>query len=216
MALTVDSGDPDTNLCLNCHQGRESTVSVNRRIGDAADNEVTEGLGFANVHYFAAGATLFGDEVKGAYQFDGKEYVGQEAHVAGYANCTECHSAHMLEVKAEECTTCHAGIEDVADIRMDSTDYDGDGDTSEWHVRSRSPTWPKRCTLAIQDYAASTEGVSGIDYDSHAYPYFFDEEGERYATWTPALLRGGLQLPVCPEGSRRLCPQPQVRHPGSV
>ncbi len=78
----VDSGDPNTNLCINCHQGRESTASVNRRIGDAADNDVTEGLGFANVHYFAAGATLFGDEVQGAYQFDGKEYAGKNAHVA--------------------------------------------------------------------------------------------------------------------------------------
>ena len=32
---TVDSGDPNTNLCMNCHQGRESTASVNRRIGDS-------------------------------------------------------------------------------------------------------------------------------------------------------------------------------------
>jgi hypothetical protein len=43
--------------------------------------------------------------------------------------------------------------------------------------------------LAMQAYAEGIEGVSPIVYDSHAYPYFFDDAGERYATWTPALLR---------------------------
>ncbi len=72
---------------------------------------------------------------------------------------------------------------------MDSTDYDGDGDTSSG--MSVEVDQHGRCAVrCLQDYAASTEGVSGIEYDAHAYPYFFDEEGERYATWTPALLRG--------------------------
>jgi hypothetical protein len=184
----VDSGDPGTNLCMNCHQGRESTSSVDRRIGDAGDDELAEGLGFANIHYFAAGATLFGNEVQGAYQYDGKEYVGRNAHVEPYSNCTQCHSAHMLEVKAEECSTCHAGIEELADIRMDSTDYDGDGDAAEG-IAGEIATMSEALYAAIQDYAASTEGVSAIEYDAHAYPYFFDDAGERYATWTPALLR---------------------------
>jgi hypothetical protein len=184
----VDSGNPNTNLCLNCHQGRESTVSVDRRIGDAEDNAVAEGLGFANIHYFAAGATLFGNEVQGAYQFDGKEYLGRNAHVEPYSNCAQCHSAHMLEVKAEECSTCHAGAEELADIRMDSTDYDGDGDTTEG-IAGEIETMTEALYAAIQAYAASTDGVSAIEYDAHAYPYFFDDAGERYATWTPALLR---------------------------
>jgi hypothetical protein len=184
----IDSGVPETNLCLNCHQGRESTASVDRRIGDAADDELAEGLGFANIHYFAAGATLFGDEVQGAYQYEGKDYVGRNAHVEPYSNCTQCHSTHMLEVKAEECVACHPGVEDLADIRIDSTDYDGDGDTAEGMAGEIS-TMSEVLYAAIQDYAASTDGVSAIVYDAHAYPYFFDDAGERYATWTPALLR---------------------------
>jgi hypothetical protein len=161
---------------------------VDRRIGDAGDDELAEGLGFANIHYFAAGATLFGNETQGAYQYDGKEYVGRNAHVDGYSNCTDCHSTHMLEVKAEECGTCHAGVEDLHDIRMGSTDYDGDGDTEEG-VAGEIETMAEALYAAIQDYAVSTEGVSAIEYDAHAYPYFFDDAGERYATWTPALLR---------------------------
>ena len=126
--------------------------------------------------------------MQGAYQYEGKEYEGRNEHVPGFANCTECHSAHRLEVKAEECTTCHAGIEDVADIRMDSTDYDGDGDTSGG-IATEIEGMSEALYACIQEYATSTEGVSGIEYDSHAYPYFFDEEGERYSTWTPALVK---------------------------
>jgi hypothetical protein len=176
------------NLCLQCHQGRESTASVNSDIGDAADDEIAEGLGFANIHYFAAGATLFGDEVQGAYQYEGKDYAGRNEHVEPYSNCVQCHSTHMLEVKGEECSTCHAGMEELADIRMDSTDYDGDGDTDEG-IAGELETMTEALYVAIQEYANATEGVSGIEYDAHSYPYFFDDAGERYATWTPRLLR---------------------------
>jgi hypothetical protein len=41
---------------------------------------------------------------------------------------------------------------------------------------------------AMQAYATDEVGT-GIVYDAHAYPYFFDEEEGRYSTWTPRLLR---------------------------
>lgn len=185
---SVDSGDPSTNLCLNCHQGRSSSASVDRAVGDADADSVSEGLRFINIHYFAAGATLFGSEVEGAYQYEGKEYAGRNVHVDGFSNCTECHEAHMLEVKAEACGTCHAGAEAMTDIRMGSTDYDGDGDTTEG-VAGEIATMTEALYAAMQEYATSTEGVSSIEYDSHRYPYFFDEAGEGYSTWTPRLLR---------------------------
>jgi hypothetical protein len=184
----VSFEDTTSNLCLECHQGRESTASVNRRIGDSADNEVAEGLGFANIHYFAAGATLFGDEVQGAYQFDGKEYLGRNEHISGFAACAECHNVHELEVMVETCTSCHGEFEDVTDIRMDSTDYDGDGDTSGG-INTEIEGIAEALYAAMQAYAESTEGVSPIEYNPASYPYFFDDAGERYATWTPALLR---------------------------
>jgi hypothetical protein len=40
-----------------------------------------EGPALLNIHYFAAGATLFGTEVKGAYEFAGREYTGRNEHV---------------------------------------------------------------------------------------------------------------------------------------
>jgi hypothetical protein len=201
----VDSGDPNTNLCLNCHQGRSSTVQVNQSVGDMDADTVSEDLGFINVHYFAAGATLFGNETQGAYQYDGKEYAGRNAHVEAYSNCTQCHSTHMLEVKAEECSTCHAGVEDLADIRMDSTDYDGDGDTSGG-IATEINGMTEALYACMQGYAAETAGTP-IVYDSHAYPYFFTDSnangepdpdeanyGNQYATWTPALLKAAYNF----------------------
>ena len=186
----LDTGNPDSNLCLNCHQGRQSTPSVDARIGDADDDTVVEGLSFANVHYFAAGATLFGSEAQGAYEYAGNEYLGQFGHVAAYTNCTECHDTHALEVRVEACGVCHAGVEseeDLAAIRMDATDWDGDGDTDEG-VAGEVETLMDALYAAMQEYATATVGV-GVVYDSHRYPYFFDDAGERFTTWTPNLLR---------------------------
>ncbi len=197
---TLDSGNADSNLCLNCHQGRESKASVDRAIRDLDDDTVSEGLRFINIHYFAAGATLFGTEAKGIYEYDGNEYLGRFAHVAGLDNCISCHDVHGLTVKEDVCATCHAGIEDAHDIRMATDDFDGDGDTAEG-IYGELETYREVLYAAIQAYAADVVGTP-IVYDSHAYPYFFTDTngngepdpdeanyGNRYATWTPRLLR---------------------------
>jgi hypothetical protein len=193
---TLDTGNPDSNLCLNCHQGRESTVSVNRTTAGLDLDAVSEQVGFRNVHYFAAGATLFGTEAKGAYEYEGKEYLGRFGHVSGFDTCIQCHDAHALELNEETCGTCHAGIDDVHDIRLDATDYDGDGDTEEG-IAGEIETLHQALYEALQTYAADVAGTP-IVYDSHSYPYFFADgngnsqvdEGEgRYSAWTPRLLQ---------------------------
>ena len=160
-------------------------------IGELGDDELSEALRFLNVHYFAAGASLFGAEAQGAYQYAGKEYVGRNEHVPGFDTCVECHDTHALEVIFEECVDCHEGVaseEDLQNIRVSEVDYDGDGDVTEG-VANEIETMSEALLLAMADYAAGTEGVDGIVYNSHAYPYFFNDAEERYATWTPALLR---------------------------
>jgi hypothetical protein len=188
---TVDSGDPRTNLCMNCHQGRSSSASVESAIADKDLDTVSENLRFINIHYFAAGATLFGNDVQGAYQFPDKEYLGRFAHVEPYSNCAQCHNAHMLEVEVQECSVCHAGVEseeDLQNIRISADDFDGDGDATEG-LAGEIATMADALYAAMQDYAASTDGVSAIVYDAHSYPYFFDDAGESFDTWTPRLLR---------------------------
>ena len=198
---TVSFGERDSaaNMCMNCHQGRESTVSVNRLIGDLPGDEVSEDLRFLNIHYFAAGATLFGTEVKGAYEFEGREYTGFNEHVGTFNSCTECHDTHALEIVIDDCGECHEGadsIEGLRTIRMTDVDYDGDGDATEG-VYGEIDTMRDRLYAAIQAYAIDVVGTP-ILYDAHAYPYWFadtdgngrinDEEGG-FSTWTPNLLR---------------------------
>lgn len=200
--LVATADNPDDHLCMSCHQGRESTVSVNRRIGDAADDAVTDGLGFVNVHYFAAAATRYGTEAQGAYEYDGKEYVGLFDH-ANVNSCSDCHDVHNLEVDWEGCVECHEEVEsaeDLENIRYYFVDHDGNGDDEDGialEIQSMLDT----LYAAIQAYAADEIGTPLI-YDSHSYPYFFVDtngdgevsEGEanggnRYTTWTPRLLR---------------------------
>jgi len=189
----LDSGNPAGNLCMNCHQGRESAASVDARIArsEGGDDDVSEALGFINVHYFAAGASLLGGEAKGAYQYEGKEYVGRNEHVPGFNTCTDCHNEHKLEVEVQACGGCHPGVESAEDlhsIRIDPTDWDGDGDTEEG-TAGEVETVHEALYAAMQAYTADNPDTAGIAYDSHRYPYFFTEDGERYATWTPTLLR---------------------------
>ena len=178
----IDSGDPDSNLCLNCHQGRESTVSVNNLIGDKADDEVSDALRFLNVHYFAAGATRYGTEAKGAYEYDGKEYLGFFDHSKQANQCIDCHPTHGLEVDYEFCADCHDDIEiesmeDLQNIRYYFDDWDGDGDTDEG-IAGEIATLRDTLYEAMQTYAADTAGAP-IVYDSQAYPYFFtDTDGD--------------------------------------
>ena len=124
----------DGVVCMNCHQGRESKVSVDEAIAELGlgADDTSEELGFRNVHYAAAAATLYGTFVKGGYEYDGMTYDAQFAHVEGVDICQDCHDTHSLEVKAEGCVMCH-GEGEFADYRMlgSMSDYDGDGDMEE-------------------------------------------------------------------------------------
>jgi len=62
--VTVDSGNNDSNLCMTCHQGRESTASVNKAIAGLALDTPDPKLNFLHVHYYPAGATMYGTEAK--------------------------------------------------------------------------------------------------------------------------------------------------------
>lgn len=207
--LSFRSGK-ENNLCLNCHQGRESTTSVNRVINAAGvgDDEVTDKLTFRNVHYFAAGATLFGGDAQGGYQYEGKEYVGQFEHESPINSCTDCHDQHALTLQVSRCTECHEDVSTVEDVQLiraeadgvDAVDYDGDGDTDE-PVADEIATLRDALLPLIQAYATETTGA-GIVYESHSHPYWFIDTNangvadpeevngdNRFVAWTPNLLR---------------------------
>lgn len=183
----------DANLCISCHQGRESKTSVDKALAAFKDADTPDPkIAFRNIHYFAAGATIFGTEVKGAYEYDGKTYLGQNMHPGDgtLAKCTVCHDVHKLEPKLEICAGCHVGKK-LEEIRApgDTTDYDGDGNTKEG-MQGEVDTLEQALYAAIQKYAEGKGGA--IEYKASAYPYFFGADGKGYAAWTPRLLRAAF------------------------
>jgi len=181
----------DGNLCITCHMGRESTTSMNNALRGKDVDTVDASVRFKNIHYFAAGATLFGGDTLGAYQYEGKTYVGQNMHAdpAGKANkCQDCHDVHALEPKTESCETCHDTTDPYA-IRESDVDYDGDGDVTEG-IKGEIDTLTEALYAQIQTYAAANGGE--ITYNSSAYPYYFGADGKAYATWTPRLVKAAF------------------------
>lgn len=202
--LTVENVGDDSR-CMTCHQGRESTVSVNEKIAGMTDDEVQPKLGFVNVHYRAAGATRFGTQAKGGYEYDGQTYKGYYGHNGIQQRCADCHEQHALKVRFELCATCHveAGIKSRAElskIRMTPVDFDGDGNVEEG-MAEEIATLQEALLKAIQSYATEV-AKTPIAYDSHNHPYFFADTNadgkadrseaifpNRYQSWTPRLLR---------------------------
>jgi hypothetical protein len=194
----------DSNVCIACHQGRESTASVNAALRGKDADTVDPKISFKNIHYFAAGATLFGNDAQGAYQYEGQEYVGQNV-THPLNKCKDCHDVHALEPKLEACAGCHgdAAPEDIR-FNTNTTAWDGDGDVTEG-VKGEIDTLAEALYAQIQAYATETSGA-GIVYSSAAYPYFFldkDGDGEpdkndqgqnaNYnGNWTPKLLRAAF------------------------
>lgn len=183
----------DSNLCLQCHQGRESTTSMNNALRGKELDVVDPGVRFKNIHYFAAGATLFGGDTLGAYQYEGKTYVGVNLHAGengvGKANeCADCHDVHALEPRTDTCEACH-GTTNPEEIRETEVDYDGDGDVTEG-IKGEVDTLAEALFAQMQAYAEANGGA--ITYNSAAYPYYFGADGKGYATWTPRLVKAAF------------------------
>jgi hypothetical protein len=198
---------------MECHQGRESKVSIDKAIALFGENvdvdavpaavknadgkDVT--LGFKNIHYFAAAATLYGGMTHGGYEYEGMTYDSKNTHVAGFDSCTGCHDPHTLKVRVEKCAECHEGVasvDDLKNVRMVSStpDYDGDGDAEEgmfYEIEGLQTT----LLAEIQKYALAKGGAE-IKYDAATYPYFMGADGKAYPSWTPRLLKAAYNYQV--------------------
>lgn len=198
----------DANLCLACHQGRASTVSVNSAItqSGASDDQVSDKLSFINAHYFTAGATIFGSEAQGAYQYAGKKYDGQFQMTSSFNTCLDCHDVHTQAVKIDTCSGCHNGATDLASlqkIRSDADfgiDFNGNGDSQEG-IGQEINGMHDDLLAAIQKYATDRLKAP-IAYSPDSYPYFFNDTNSNgkvdpdeaqasnaYSSWTPRLVR---------------------------
>ncbi len=87
--ITNNAADPDDSfLCMTCHQGRESKGTIDEAIAEGS-------LSFKNVHYLAAGATLYGSQAAVGYEYDAKTYTGKFSHNAD-PDSTKCFYCHEV------------------------------------------------------------------------------------------------------------------------
>ncbi len=186
---------PDAStLCMECHQGRASKYSVDAKIAGGSGNYT-----FTNIHYFPVAAVLFGTEAKGGYEYSGKTYVGRKLflnHGDQFDTCIECHmgtkgapsgiSHNVHKPNPVDCVICH-GRDDsqpypgrdpakfkFSGIRPGSTpDYDGDGNVTE---SIKAEIQGLEATLYYRLQAHARAVGKPLIYDSHAYPYFFNDK----------------------------------------
>ncbi len=211
---TVDGLGPEAR-CMTCHQGRASTDDVDAEIVDAApadDDTIDADLGFVNIHYYPAGATIMAGVARGGYEYAGETYDVRFRHVEDSNSCVECHSPHSLQVEFETCATCHAGVvdaEDLRDVRMtasEGVDFDGDGDLTEG-VHYELTGVRDAAMTALQ--ALATQNGFPICFSVGVYPYYFnDTSGDGacdaaeavyanlYVSWTARLLRAAYNIQV--------------------
>ncbi|WP_298038916.1 cytochrome c [uncultured Desulfuromonas sp.] len=197
---TQSLGD-DSNICMACHQGRESGVSVAERVEGNPDGPFT----FINRHYFAAAAILFGSDATASFEYPGKTYEAQNTfagHGAGLSTCVQCHlrgeGDHTFEPELEDCSACHQGIADFDELGLpfgaENVDYDGDG-TGE-SFQGEIDGLNEALLAVMQDYATNVIGT-GIFYDADSYPYWFKEGGSasfpnRYDVFDAKLLEAAF------------------------
>ena len=188
-------------------------------------------FGFRNVHYFAAGATLYGSQAQMGYEYDGKAYDPKFRHVAEFDTCIACHDQHATQVRVDKCAECHQGVKTVDDLKNNREngslkDYNGNGDTKEG-IYYELKGLQDILYSSIQTYAREVAGTPSCTIRA-TYPYFWFA-GSRWRRqgrqrWQPDRLQqvdcpaaeGGLQLPGLCQGSRGLRTQRQVHHRADV
>jgi hypothetical protein len=201
-----------SNICMTCHQGRESGLDVKDEIADDG------GMGpynFINIHYYPAAATMFGGEADGGFQYAGMDYQPRNSfpsHPDDYSNCVGCHmrnaengEAHTWQVGVSNCTGCHDEGDSFETLRGSP----GQSYENIWGADGGSSGLVDDLYAAIQDYAENvcvvppdSDLCGPITYDGHAYPYWFNDNGmganygNRYTNFDARLLAAAYNYQV--------------------
>lgn len=199
----------DGRICLFCHQGRESGLTVYMAIKAAnpsldpyaqPDQTISaSGVSFVNPHYLDGGAILWSRNAW-EYYFEGLPQTYSEGNRSHQAlNCMGCHmdtansentaGGHTWKAQVKTCQRCHGPIEDFTQIPA-SADYDGDGivGTVYEELGTINPD-----TGLFGQLKAALE-AKGIYYNPNVYPYFFTATGGQFRAWTTNTLSAAFNL----------------------
>ncbi len=207
----------NSSICIFCHQGRESGLTLFK--DKLAAGRTIAGKSFKNAHYLGTAAMLWGAN---AYEYAGKLYSVNVSHQQ--TNCVGCHMANGTEpVKAgghtwnpngASCNSCHSAI-------TAATDVPGFLNTS----RATSSTTNYSGNLASVSVAAQIKDLENYIikllaaqttpayYDDSAYPYFHTvpitsangvpnnhSNATAFIAWTLPVYKAAFNLGIAVKG----------------
>jgi hypothetical protein len=205
-------------ICLLCHQGRESGLTIYRAMktaNPALDPYATPdavisagGISFVNPHYLDGGAILW--SVNGwEYFFSG---VAQQ-YTTGYqkhqeTNCAGCHmgeanadnteGGHTWKPNIKTCQECHGPINDFKEISA-LADYNGNGVIETTYnelgtITPRPAPGVGSTGTGLFGAVVAALETKGIFYNPDAYPYFYTAAGAQFRAFTPNTLAAAFNL----------------------
>ena len=202
------------NLCLFCHQGRESGLTVYLGIKSKVDpytnpSQVIDAAGFSfiNPHYLDGGSILWS---KNAWEYIFEGGTVPQAYSEGVTahqilNCAGCHmaepnadnteGAHTWKARLKTCQGCHGSFitkfEDIPAIG----DYDGDGEVKTAFEEIGTLNDPVLGDSGLFGQLKAALHDQGIDYNPDSYPYFFAAgTTNQYRAWTSNQLTAAFNL----------------------
>ncbi len=208
----VITGMGDSEICLNCHSGRESGSQIKANM--AGKNMDNTAFGSFNSHSLLAGATLFQDNTfsvtdnqftgPGAYQFVGKDY----AKPADYEHDTldgdpkgPCVGCHMSSPNSSDPTVGSHSFMPVTHDNTGAMTAITSTKCATCHDGVEAPVLSvafleareSRFDGRIDELKAALE-LRGIYYNPAAYPYFYADAGftTQFKTWQTKAATLGI------------------------
>jgi hypothetical protein len=193
-------------ICIFCHQGRESGLSLFK--AKLAPGATIAG-NFFNSHYLGTAAMLWGHN---GYEFAGQSYGVNFAHQG--ANCVTCHmnnptpdslaGGHTWERNVATCNVCHTAVfgpipavpgtvtPDLSTYRdnFDTANYSGDANGTTQGIADAIRSLQQKLIILL---AAQP---TPLFYNDLKYPYFFADAAftTNFTAWTPTTYKAAFNL----------------------
>lgn len=207
----------NATICIFCHQGRESGLSLFK--DKLAAGRTIAGAGFKNAHYLGTAAMVWGAN---AYEYAGKSYSVNLSHQT--TNCTGCHMAnptepvnvggHTWNPNPASCTTCHSAITASVDLPTFLNNSRATASTTNYSGNLASVSIAKQIQ-DLQNYIIMLLAAQTIPvyYDDSVYPYFHSVPitsangvannhsfGTSFKGWTLPVYKAAFNLGIAVKG----------------
>jgi hypothetical protein len=203
---TTITGLGSSELCINCHSGREPGSQVKANLAASPTGPDNTSFGSFNSHYLLAGATLFQDNTfsvsdnqfigPGAYQFVGNNYANPTAfthNTIGGSTQGPCVGCHMTSpnVTGNNATGKHSflpftytsgAVDNITSTQCASCHGVTTSALSVVGINASRTTYATRVAELKTDLESR-----GIYYNSASYPYFYSDNtwasSKQFKTW---------------------------------